>query len=92
MTIVHHLCQDSRRWAFLAALAHLLGVVSLQAELAGHFAAGKLTAVEVHTPGAPEGKRCAASVLVQTLTRTSTTGDVEKEKEDEETQQEVEQK
>lgn len=74
ITIVPRLHQGSRQPGFLEELTHLLGVVSLQAELAGHFAAGKLAAVEVHTPGATEGKRRSASVLVQTLTRTRSTG------------------
>lgn len=77
---MHHLYQDSRRVGFLEARAHLLRVVSLQTELAGHFTASKLAAVEVHTPGATEGKRRSASVLVQTLTRTRTTGDVKKKR------------
>lgn len=54
-------------------LPHLLLKVSKQTELARNFAAGKLTAIEVHTPRAAKGKRRSAGVLVQTLACTRTT-------------------
>ncbi len=63
-------------------LPHLLPVVSKQAKLAGHFAAGKLTAIEVHTPGAAKGKRSSAGVWVQALACTRTTVGTEWRKED----------
>lgn len=62
-------------------LPHLLPVVSKQAELAGHFAAGKLTAIEVHTPGAAKGKRSSAGVWVQTLACTCTTVEMQEDEE-----------
>lgn len=65
-------------------LPHLLPVVSKQAKLAGHFAAGKLTAIEVHTPGAAKGKRGSAGVRVQTLACTRTTVGMEWREEDKE--------
>lgn len=45
----------------------------MKAKLAGHFAASKFTAIEIHTPGAAEGKGGSASVRVQPLTRTRAT-------------------
>lgn len=52
---------------------YLLGVVSLQAELARYFAPGKLASVKIHTPGAAERKGSATRVRVQTLACTCTT-------------------
>lgn len=36
---------------------YLLRTIPLQPEFAGHFAAGVLAAIEVHTPRAPKGER-----------------------------------
>lgn len=50
----------------------------MKAKLAGHFAASKFTAIEIHTPGAAEGKGGSASVRVQPLTGTRATADEKK--------------
>lgn len=63
---------------------YLLWVVSLQAELAWYFAPGELAAVEIHTPGAAEGKGSAARVGVQTLTRTCSAAEMKERMGDEE--------
>lgn len=63
---------------------NLLWVVSLQAELARNFAPGKLASVEIHTPGAAEGKGSAARVWVQTLARTCTAAEMTERVGDEE--------
>lgn len=57
----------------VATIPYLLPVVTKQAEFAWHFAAGKLAAIEVHTPRAAEGEGCSASIRVQTLTGASAT-------------------
>lgn len=53
--------------------AHLLRIVPLQSELPGRFAACKLAAIEVHTPGATKRERGTGGLWVQTLTCTGTT-------------------
>lgn len=51
----------------MALLAHLLGVVPREAELAWCLAAGVLAAVEVHAPGTAEGEGGTAGVGVFAL-------------------------
>lgn len=58
--------------------SNLLPEVSKQTKLAGHFAAGKLAAIEVHAPGTPKGERGPAGVRVQTLACTRATAGTER--------------